>query len=192
MPLKSRVKRRDFPILSAWGLLYLFRCLICIPCYTSLNLRILTLLFSLSLLLTILEDLRHSRICSSVLFNRDLGQSSSSKSVASFLLSSMICSVSFSSSSVSSCSSSDISTSSGSNLALNWSAWANIGCPFFSSTAVFCPFCRMNFALFGSAFLFLFYQIFSFVTNDMVIWALICLLINADGLCFLSVWGTVW
>ena len=98
-------------------------------------------LFGLSLL-TILEGLCHFHICSSVLFNWDLGLSSS-KSVTAFPLSSMFCSVSFSSSSVPSCSSSGISTSSGSNPALNWSAWANIGCLFFSSTAVFCPFHRI-------------------------------------------------
>ena len=141
------------------------QCLICIPCYTSLNLRGLTPLFGLSLLLTTLEGLCHFCICSSVLFNRDLGlSSSSSKSVMSFLLSSMFCSVSFYSSSVSSCSSSSISTSSGSNL---------------------------NFALSGSASFFLLYQTFSFVANYMVIGALISLSIKADGLCFLSARGTI-
>ena len=131
MPWKLRVKPRDFPVLSDRVLLYLFRCLICIQCYTSLNLRGLTPLFGLSFLLTTLEDLCHFRICSSVLFNGDIGLSSSSKSVTSFLLSSMFGSVSFSSSSVSTCFSKGISTSSGSNQALNWSAWAKIGCLFF-------------------------------------------------------------
>ena len=144
------------------GLLYLFRCLICIPCYTSLNLRGFTPLFGV-LLLTTLEGLCHFCICSSVLFNGDLGPSLSSKSITSFPLSSMFCSVSFSSSSVSSCSSSGISTSSGSNLALNWSAWANIGCPVFvfrrGSRALFCPFCRMNLALSWSA------SLFPFISN---------------------------
>ena len=129
---KSRVKPRDFPVRSTRDLLNLFGCLICIPCYTSLNLQGLTPLFGLSILLTTLQGLRHSRICSFVLFNVDIRlSSSSSKSVTSFPLSSMFCSVSFSSSSVSLCSSSGIFTSSSSNLALNWSAWTNIGCPFF-------------------------------------------------------------
>ena len=119
VPWKSHIKPRDFSVPSARGLLYLFRCLICISCYTTLNLRGLMPLFGLSLLLTTLEGLCHFRICSFVLFNRDLGLSSSSKSVTSFPLSSMFCSVSFSFSSVSSCSSMGISTSSGSNLALN-------------------------------------------------------------------------
>ena len=95
----------------------------------------LTPLFGLSLLLTTLEALHHSCICSSVLFNGDLGlSSSSSKSVTSFPLSSMLCYVMlcfiflFS---VSTCSFPAIYTSSDSNLALIWSAWANIGCPFF-------------------------------------------------------------
>ena len=130
IPWKLRVKPCDIPVLSAWGLLYLFSCLICIPCYITLNLRGLMPLFGLSLL-TILEGLCHFCICSSDLFNEHLGLSSSSKSVMSFLLSSVFCSVSFSSSSGFSCSSLGISTSSGSNLALNWSAWANICCPSF-------------------------------------------------------------
>ena len=92
MPWKSRVKPRDFSVPSARGLPYLFRCLICIPCYTFLNLRSLTLLevrSSDTLILTTLEGLCHFWICSSVLFNGDLGLSSSSKSVTSFLLSSI-------------------------------------------------------------------------------------------------------
>ena len=125
---KSRVKPRDFSVLSARGLLYLLRCLIYIPCYTSLNLRGLTPLFGLSLLLTTLEGLCHFRICY-VLFNGDIGLYSSSKSATSFPLSSMFCSVSFSSSLVSSCFSSGIFTSSGSNLTLNWLPLANKGCP---------------------------------------------------------------
>ena len=90
MPWKSRVKPRDFSLLSVRYLFYSFKCLICIPCYTSMNLRGLTPLFGLSLLTT-QEGLRHSRICcSSVFFNGDLGLSSScSKSVTSFPLSSM-------------------------------------------------------------------------------------------------------
>ena len=35
VPWKSRVKPRDFSVPSTRGLPYLFRCLICIPCYTS-------------------------------------------------------------------------------------------------------------------------------------------------------------
>ena len=54
---KSHDEPRDFSVPSARALLYLFRCLICIPYYTSLNLRGLTPLFDLSLLLTTLEDL---------------------------------------------------------------------------------------------------------------------------------------
>ena len=131
MPWISRVKSRNFLVLGARGLLYLLRCLICIPCNTSLNLRGLTPLFGISLLLTTLGGLCHFRVGSSFLFKGDIGLSSSSKSITSFRLSSMFCSVSFSSSSVSSGSFSDISTSSGSNLALNLSAWANIDCPFF-------------------------------------------------------------
>ena len=107
---KLRVKPRDFQVLNARGLLYLFRYLICIQCYISLNLGGLTPLFGLSLLLTTLKGLCHFRICSTDLFNGHLGISSSSKSVTSFPLSSMFCSVSFSSS-VSSCSFSGISTS---------------------------------------------------------------------------------
>ena len=80
VPGKSHVKPHDFLVPSAQGLLYLFRCLICIPCYTSLNLQGLTPLFGLSLLLTTLGGLCHFHICSSVLFNRDLGLFSSSKS----------------------------------------------------------------------------------------------------------------
>ena len=118
---KSRVKLRDFPVLSARGLLYSFRCLICIPFYTSLNLRGLMSLFGLPLLST-LEGLCHFCICSSVLFNGGLGLSASSKSVTSFPLSSMFCFVSVSCSSFFPCSSPGISTSSGSNRALNWSA----------------------------------------------------------------------
>ena len=146
-------------------------------------------LFSLSLLLTTLEGLCHFCIFSSDFFNGDLGLSSSSKSVTSILLSSMFYSFSISSSSVSFCSSSGISTFSGSILVLNWSAWANIGSPLFSSIAVFYPFCWMNFTFSGSASLFLLYQTFSSVANDMVFGALICLPINADGLCFLSARG---
>ena len=63
MPWKSRVKPRDFPVLSARGLLYLFRCLIFIPYFTSLNLRGLMPLFDLSLLPTTLDGLRYSCIC---------------------------------------------------------------------------------------------------------------------------------
>ena len=160
---KSRVKPHDFPILSGWGLLYLLRCFIYIPCYTSMNQQGLMPLFGLSLLLTTLEGLFHSCICSSVLFNGDLGLSSSSKSVMSFPLSCVLfCFIFF------------LSFlmfllghfyTSGSNLALNWSAWANIGCLFFFifSTDVFCPFYRMNFVLSGSASLFLSYQTFSSV-----------------------------
>ena len=83
---KSHVKPHDFLVLSARGLLYLFKCLIYILCYTSLNQQGLIPLFGLSLLLTTLEGLCHSCICSSsILFNRDLGLFSSSKSVTSFL-----------------------------------------------------------------------------------------------------------
>ena len=127
MPWKSRLKPCDFPVLSARGLLYLFRCLICIPCNTPLNLRDFTPLFGLSLILTTLEGLHHSRICSSILFNGDLLLNL----FTSFPLSSMFYSVSFSSSPVSTCFSSGISTSSGLNRALNWSAWTNISSPFF-------------------------------------------------------------
>ena len=45
----------------------------------------------------------------------------------------------------------------------------------FSSTAVFCSFCRMNFATSGSASLFLLYQTFNSVKNDIATGALICL-----------------
>ena len=49
----------------------------------------------------------------------------------------------------------------------------------------------MNFTLSGSASLFLLYQTFSSVANDVVIGALICLRINTDELYFLSARGIV-
>ena len=100
-------------------------------------------------------------------------------------VSSVFCSVSLSSSSFSSCSSSGIYTSSVSNLALNLSAWDNFARSFFfSCTAVFCPFCRINFALSGSDTIFHLYQTFSSVANDMVIVGLICLQLMLMGFAF--------